>query len=128
MNNLLIFFALPLATIIIAVVLERIWNNYILVTLFTFAVYLIVAFAVGDSILLVLVIAYTFLAFIAAFVSMVFRKISKKLKCLENTESNTEETSCINNTQNYAINATVSPNSCNSGRTGSFRGQFRRRF
>lgn len=147
MNNLLIFFALPLATIIIAVVLERLWNNYILVTLFTFAVYLIVAFAVGDSALLVLVIIYTFLAFIAAFLSMLFRKINKRLRCLEEAANEENDNHCrchnnnnvgdvsdinncshSNNTQNVAINAQVRPNSSNNGRTGTFRGQYRRRF
>ncbi|MBR3249838.1 MAG: YbeF family protein [Clostridia bacterium] len=153
MSNLLIFFALPLATIIIAVVLERIWKNYILVTLFTFAVYLIVAFAIGDANLLVLVIIYTVLAFIAAFLSMLFRKINKKLKHLEEiggvndenerrhchhhnengniSDTNNNENNCNcnrNNTQNLAINAEVSPNRCNNGRTGTFRGQYRRRF
>ena len=153
MNNLLIFFALPLATIIISVVLERIWKNYILVTLFAFAVYLIVAFAVGDTTLLVLVIAYTFLAFVSAFLSMLFRKINKRLRCLEDVDSqnDTEENTCNNpcrcnnneavggendtnncncrsNTQNLAINAQVRPNSTNNGRTGTFRGQYRRRF
>lgn len=147
MNNLLIFFALPLATIIIAVVLEKIWNNYILVTLFTFAVYLIVAFAVGDSTLLVLVIIYTFLAFIAAFLSMLFRKINKRLRCLEEAANDENDNHCrcqnnsnagntcdtnncnqLNNTQNVAINAQVRPNSSNNGRTGTFRGQYRRRF
>ena len=151
MNNLLIFFALPLATIIIAVVLEKIWKNYILVTLFTFAVFLIVAFAVGDATLLVLVIVYTFLAFIAAFLSMIFRKINKKIryledvgsegdtddgqeheKCCRNRENNATQgvNNCnnLNNTQNLAINAQVRPNTCNNGRTGTFRGQYRRRF
>lgn len=147
MNNLLIFFALPLATIIIAIVLEKLWNNYILVTLFTFAVYLIVAFAVGDSALLVLVIIYTFLAFIAAFLSMLFRKINKRLKCLEEAANEENDNPCkchnnndvgnvsetnncnhSNNTQNLAINAQVRPNSSNNGRTGTFRGQYRRRF
>ncbi|MBR3162693.1 MAG: DUF2651 family protein [Clostridia bacterium] len=128
MNNLLVFFALPLATIIIAIVLERIWKNYILVTLFTFAVYLIVAFALGDATLLVLVIIYTFLAFVAAFLSMAFRKINKKLKCLEETENCTNNCNNSNNTQNLAINARVTPNSSTNGRTGSFRGQYRRRF
>ena len=147
MSNLLVFFALPLATIIIAVVLERIWKNYILVTLFTFAIYLIVAFALGDSNLLVLVIIYTVLAFIASFLSMLFRRLNKRLKHLEeisdindennrrNCEnngnvSNANNCNCNynrNNAQNLAINATVSPNRCNNGRTGTFTGQYRRR-
>lgn len=145
MNNLLIFFALPLATIIIAVVLEKIWKNYILVTLFTFAIYLIVAFALGDSTLLVLVIIYTVLAFIAAFLSKLFRKLCKCFQNLEevgnvqdNNDSNinnnrrcnnTNNSCCSNdNSQNLAINANVTPNMCNNGRTGTFRGNYRRRF
>lgn len=160
MSNLLIFFALPLATIIIAIVLERVWRNYILVTLFAFAVYLIVAFALGDANLLVLVIIYTLLAFIAAFLSMLFRKLCKRLRNLEeiggvsdnndkgrhccrhceevgdisdtnncNNNGNSNACNCNrNNSQNLAINATVTPNSLNNGRTGAFRGQYRRRF
>lgn len=150
MNNLLIFFALPLATIIIAVVLERIWKNYILVTLFTFAVYLIVAFAIGDATLLILVIIYTILAFLSAFLSMLFRKIWEKLNCLEATlgtadEENKEHKKCCkcnnnnlnnsandnsncNNSQNYEINANITPNSSNNGNAGTFRGRYRRRF
>ena len=138
MSNLLIFFALPLATIIIAIVLERVWKNYILVTLFAFAIYLIVAFALGDANLLVLVIIYTLLAFLAAFLSMIFRKLCQKLRRLEAVggESDENRSSCNsrqtnvtqNNAQNLAINATVTPNRCNNGRTGTFSGQYRRRF
>ena len=146
MNNLLIFFALPLATVIIAIVLERIWKNYILVTLFTFAVYLIVAFALGDSTLLVLVIIYTALAFIAAFLSMLFKRLSKRLRNLEDVAGESEnndtrnrcrccnnsdvgaenESNNCNNSQEVTLNATVNPNSCNNGRTGTFRGRYRR--
>ena len=150
MSNLLVFFAIPLATIIIAVVLERVWKNYILVTLFAFAVFLIVAFAVGDTTLLVLVIIYTILAFLAAFLSMLFRKICKRLRNLDEIASENEENTnddrhnckCRNNncsddsnncrisdnTQDLAINARVMPNSSNNGRTGTFRGRYRRRF
>lgn len=155
MSNLLIFFALPLATIIIAIVLERVWKNYILVTLFAFAIYLIVAFALGDANLLVLVIIYTLLAFLAAFLSMIFRKLCQKLRRLEavggesdenrsscnsrqtdvasvqdnNNTGNSNSCNCNqNNAQNLAINATVTPNRRNNGRTGTFSGQYRRRF
>ena len=134
MNNLLIFFAIPLATIIIAIVLERVWKNYILVTLFAFAIFLIVAFSVGDTTLLVLVIAYTILAFLASFLSMLFRKLCKKLQNLEESANDCNNESdrnhCINhnNSQNLAIEARVTPNSNNNGRTGTFRGQYRRRF
>ena len=132
MSNLLIFFALPLATIIISVVLERIWKNYILVTLFAFAIFLIIAFSLGDANLLVLVIIYTLLAFIAAFLSMLFKKICKKLRNLEeveeqcNQEKNDKRNcNCRRNTQNISLNAMVTPNTLNRGRTGTFRVKYR---
>ena len=43
--SLLIFFALPLATILLAIVLEKILHCPILVTITFFAIYLIILFA-----------------------------------------------------------------------------------
>ena len=66
MNTLLIFFALPLATIILAVVLQKLIKNPFLVAAIFFAIYVIVAFAVFDAIFLVAAIVYTFLAYVTA--------------------------------------------------------------
>ena len=140
MSNLLIFFVFPLATIIISVVLERVWNSYILVTALTFAIYLIVSFALGDNSLLVLVIIYTLLSFISAFLSMALRNLIERLNDIdkrkienESIEENNEENDMniedrCENIQNLSINANVVPNSSNNGRTGIFRGRYRRRF
>ena len=147
MNNLLlIFFALPLATIIIAVVLERIWKCYKLVTAFIFAIYLIVTFAVFGAEFLIVALIYTLLAFIASYLSMLARKISRRFaennSCCGNGPSNelltintnctgnTEEDnncSCNDNSQDVAITARITPNTSNNGRTGNFRGCYRRR-
>ena len=45
MNTLLLFFALPIATIILAIVLQKILNSPLLVAATFFAIYLIVTFA-----------------------------------------------------------------------------------
>lgn len=192
MNVLLVFFALPLATIIIAIVLERVWGCYKLVTAAIFAVYLIVVFALFDASFLVFALIYTILAFIASYLSMTIRRLNERLSNLEgrncNCQSNcsnesedrsgssccrsdenstnlltissrcgdgdnnellTINTSCSRNnndsdsndncnnnsddccnsqSQNVAITARVSPNFNNNGRTGSFRGCYRRRW
>ena len=69
MNFLLLLFALPIATIIIASVLETVLRNPIAVAALAFAIYLIVAFAAFDATFLIYVILYTILAFIAAVIT-----------------------------------------------------------
>lgn len=66
MNTLLLFFALPVATIILAIVLQKILNNPLLVAATFFAIYLIVTFAAFDASFLVYAIIYTILAYITA--------------------------------------------------------------
>ena len=66
MNTLLLFFALPVATVLLAIVLQKILKNPVLVAITFFAVYLIVAFAAFDETFLVYAIVYTILAFITA--------------------------------------------------------------
>lgn len=78
MNILLIFFALPIATIIIAIVLQKILKCPILVAAFVFAIYLIVTFVIGNLNFLVATIAYTIIAFITAFVTMLFDRLFRE--------------------------------------------------
>ena len=68
--NLLLFFALPLATILLAIVLEKILHCPILVAITFFALYLIAAFALyATGVItnlaeaLIAVIVYTIIAF-----------------------------------------------------------------
>ena len=53
MNTLLLFFALPVATVILAIVLQKILNNPLLVAATFFAIYLVVAFTAFDASFLV---------------------------------------------------------------------------
>lgn len=69
MNTLLIFFALPLATIILSAIFETFINCPIKVAGIAFSIYLIVAFALGGTIeLVVAAIVYTIIALITALI------------------------------------------------------------
>lgn len=191
MNSLLIFFALPVATIVLAVVLERVWGCYKLVTAFIFAIYLIIVFALFDASYLVYALIYTFLAFVASYLSMVIQRLNQRLDNIENrnccrrqngcrcanrcqieeecnnnanptnlltissscgngenndlltinttcarsgeNNNNNNANACCNqqnqaNARNVEFSARVIPNCNNNGRTGTFRGCYRRRF
>ena len=72
MNNLLLLFALPVATIVLAIVLQKILNNPLLVAATFFAIYLVVAFSAFDS---------SFLAYITA---VLVRMICNLLRMIAN--------------------------------------------
>ncbi len=81
MNTLLLFFALPVATVILAIVLQKILNNPLLVAATFFAIYLVVAFAAFDASFLVYAIIYTILAYITA---ILVNAICRLLRALSN--------------------------------------------
>lgn len=66
MDILLLAFALPVATILLAIVLQKVLRCPILVAATFFAILLIITFAVFDSSFLVFAIIYTILAYITA--------------------------------------------------------------
>ena len=171
---LFIFFALPLATILLSIVLQRILKFPILVAITFFAIFLTTAFIV--SILevtdlgtaLVAAIIYTIIAFITAVLVKLICKILKKIEriCRNENDSNESDVeaenednnnncchcncrqnddiavqgvievqnnnnnggnnnNCLNN--QVDVRASVLPNASNQGRTGTFRGCYRRR-
>ena len=85
MNNLLLFFAFPVATIILAVVLEKIVRNPFLTAATFFAIYLIVTFTAFNETFLVYTIAYTILAFISAIIAEYFFRRCEKILAENNT-------------------------------------------
>lgn len=85
MNNLLIFFAIPVATIIFSIVLQKLLQSPILVAATIFSILLIVTFAVFDDSFLVFAILYTLLALITAL-------LARFICCLINNSDNP----CIN--------------------------------
>lgn len=66
MNILLLAFALPIATILLAVVLQKVLRCPLLVAATFFAVLLIITFAIFDATFLVFAIIYTILAYVTA--------------------------------------------------------------
>jgi hypothetical protein len=83
----LIFFAIPVATIILSIVLQKVLRSPLLVAATFFAIFLIVTFAAFDESLLVFAILYTLLALITAL-------IVRFICCLINNSDNP----CINGT------------------------------
>lgn len=101
MNNLLIFFAFPVATIILAIVLQKLLQSPLLVAATFFAIFLIVAFTAFDETFLVFVILYALLALITAL-------IVRFICCLINNSDNP----CFN--RNQSGNAGICGNGNNS--------------
>ena len=66
MNTLLIFFAFPIAVIIISAILQKLLNCPLAVAALIFAIFIIVTFAAFDETFLIATLAYTILAFITA--------------------------------------------------------------
>ena len=97
MNNLLIFFALPIATILLAIVLQKVLRSPILVGITFFAIYLIVTFAAFDANFLVVAIALTILAFITAVLTNIVCRILREL-------DRREESHCCSRERNQNSN------------------------
>lgn len=87
--DLLLFFALPIATIILAVVFQKILKCPLLVAATFFAIYLILAFTAFDESFLVNAIVYTILAFIvASIVQFICRVVDNDGLTIRNLRAN----------------------------------------
>lgn len=91
--NLLIFFALPLATVLLAIVFQKVLKSPILVTITFFAIYLIILFALyAAGVLsnlaegLIAVIIYTIIAFITAWLVRLTKTIKERFLSCDNNE------------------------------------------
>ena len=149
--DLLIFLALPIATVLLAIVLERELRSPILVVVTFFDLYLIVLFALFATgaitdlaTVLIALIVFTFLAYITAIIVRFIRCICRKfLKpccsiCPERNEDvgniiDNNENDCNGNLNNLptanegiALSGNIIPNQNNNGRTGVVKGCYRR--
>ena len=106
--NLFIFFALPLATILLAIVLQKILRSPILVAITFFAIYLIVAFAAFSDTLaeaLVAAIIYSIIAYITAYIVMIICRLKHRFcNCSRGENNNTSRCSCENNNESAENN------------------------
>lgn len=111
MNTLLIFFALPIAVIIVSAILQKVLKCPIAVAALIFAIFLVVTFTAFDATFLIATLAYTILAFITALIV--------KLLCNEDDDEDYNESECgclsnILNTNN--TNSNNNSNSCGCNR------------
>lgn len=90
MNTLLIFFAFPLATIIISAVLQRLLKSPFIVATLIFAIFLIVTFAAFDETFLIATLVYTIIAFITALLV----NILSENNCNNHSDDNENERLC----------------------------------
>lgn len=77
MDILLIFFILPLATIIIATIMESLLNNPIAVAAFVFSIAIVIVFIAYDASDLIYAIIYTILAYIVAVITCLIRGLCR---------------------------------------------------
>lgn len=96
MNVLLLFFALPVATILLSIVLQKVLCSPILVAITFFAVYLIITFAVFNESFLVYAIVYTILAYITAAITRFIRNFlqCQKDNCCEDDNDDEINDNC----------------------------------
>lgn len=124
MNTLLIFFALPIAIIIISIALQKIFKCPFLVAGIIFAIFLIVTFAIGNLNYLVATIAYTILAFITAILTNIICRILRELDKREEANNNsgnllTISSNGCNGVENDLLTINASYPNNNSNNTGS---------
>ena len=99
--SLLIFFAIVFATIVFAIVLQRIIHCPILVGFAFFAEFLIVAAIFNSTILVIVAISLGILAFIVAFLDCIFMnsrffRNNNCLRCRDNDNNNNNDCGCDN--------------------------------
>jgi len=121
MNTLLLFFALPIAVIIISIALQKIFHSPLLVSAIIFAIFLVVTFVIGNTAYLIATIAYTIIAYLTAVLTKIICKIIKRLNNNSGCSGglgllNTDETTISTNTANEAqlLNSGISTNTTSS--------------
>lgn len=109
MNVLLLFFALPIATIIISIALQKIFKCPPLVAAIIFAIFLVITFIVNNINFLIATIIYTIISYITAVIACTIIRILKKFEQREYDCCRRNNNNCnCNNTSNelLTINST----------------------
>ncbi len=97
--DILIYFAFPIATIIISIILQKIIKNPVLVAAFTFAIFLIVTFTTYDESFLINTFIYTMLSLITAFIVDRFYINNNS----NNEENENDEFNLVNTNKNDSL-------------------------
>jgi len=117
MNSLLIFFALPIAVIIISIALQKILKCPPLVAAIIFSIFLIVTFIINNLNFLIATIVYTIISFITATIICLLNRFLRKMEerhsnCCNN---NNDNFITLSNSENDTFNCNCKQreNSCN---------------
>ena len=110
MNTLLIFFALPIAVIIVSAILQKVLKCPLAVAALIFAIFLVVTFAAFDATLKIATLAYTILAFITAIIVKLFYNES------DDEDDDDSDCGCLSN----LLNTNNNSNSCGCNRYRRF--------
>ena len=132
MNILLIFFALPIATIIISIALQKILRCPLLVAAVIFAIFLIFTFIINNLNFLVAAIIYAIISFITAaivcIICRIFNRERENCCCNNNSNCRCNNFNCNSSNDNsLAGRINVISNSNNNDRTCCLCGRCRRR-
>lgn len=115
MYVLLLFFALPLATIIISIALQKILKSPALVAGIIFSIFLTVTFVIGNLNFLIATIIYTLISYIT---SVLVNLICRLLKRIERCRRDNNCSCCINNENNTNELLTIN-SSCGNNNNGN---------
>ncbi|MBR2705161.1 MAG: DUF2651 family protein [Clostridia bacterium] len=88
MNLLLLLFAIPFATIIFSIILQKLINNPILVAFATFSVFILLAVTTNDETYYIFTILYSTISYIAALITRILDSI--KNRCINNQNNEIE--------------------------------------
>ena len=110
MNNILVFFAIPVAIIILSIVLEKQLRSPWQVAAIFFAIFLVVTFAAFDASFLIFAIAYTILAYVTAILTrLICNLIEENLSDNDRNDNNC----CCHRNRPTANEAANQSNRCN---------------
>lgn len=130
--NLLIFFALPIATILLSIVLERILDIPSFVAMTFFSIYLIILFILYSTVAnidiaigVIAIIVYSLIAYITAYIVKFIKNVLQRLvanSCNIN-ENNLNQVNTVLSDENRITNCECKPNNnllriscrCNNG-------------
>lgn len=93
--DLLLYFALPVSTILLSIVWQKIVKSPILVAITAFAIFLIATYAVDPN-LLIFAIVYTILAFITASLTRIISDLIGKNGMFKNITADNINTNTLN--------------------------------
>ena len=113
MNDLLIFFAFPVAVIILSAIFQTIIHSPIKIAGITFAIFLVITFAFFDETFLIATIIYTILAYLTALLVCFIHRVIRQNNTNDN-EATASTFSMLNQTQDNQSTMSNTDNSLDS--------------